>query len=411
MYIETGNDIKIPEGFTFTGFHTGFKKDRGSDTALIHSRKGVNWAGVFTRNRVRAHCVVRNEQVLDGGTPVRAIIANSGNANACTGKKGEEANNEMARAAADMVGCKSHEVLTASTGVIGVPLQAELFEAALQSQGNCLGSKKEQLFQAAEAIMTTDTVRKCASVTFTIGEKSYTITGMAKGSGMIHPNMGTMLGFICTDYPIPSTLLQSTLKLVVDDTFNMISVDGDTSTNDMVLLLAPPQLLRQESLTEGGEDLYSFRSALFALCKHLAVAIAADGEGASKLLRCSVNGASNLIQAKVLAKGVIGSSLVKCAFFGEDANWGRIIAAMGYSGADFDPDRVDISFKSFDGEKVIVLMKDGAPLPFSEEKASTILASEQIEITINLGEGSASATAWGCDLSYNYVKINGDYRT
>lgn len=409
MNILSDKEIKLPSGYTFCGFFSGFKKCGDADTAMICCPGGAQWAGVFTRNRVKAHCVVRNEQLLDSGGVVKAIIANSGNANACTGKAGEDANQALAREAAQFLGCEADEVLTASTGVIGVPLPTGLAATALEKGLGTPAAEPDRFLQAAEAIMTTDTVRKTASVSFSAGGRQYTLSGMTKGSGMIHPNMGTMLAFLCTDFPLPPSLLQSTLKLVVDDTFNMISVDGDTSTNDMVLLLSPAETYK--AMSEGSDDIYPFRSALHALCEYLAVSIAADGEGAGKLLRCSVSGASNLIEARRLAKGVIGSSLVKCAFFGEDANWGRIIAAMGYSGSEFDPDGVSIAFCRFDGSGEIHLMEEGSPVPFSEEDAAKLLGEKEIEIRINLHDGSASARAWGCDLSYEYVKINGDYRT
>jgi len=407
--LRTGADIQLPSGFSFAGYRGGIKKDK-LDTAVIVSQEPSNCAAVFTRNKVRAHCVVRNEKLVDRRETVKGIIVNSGNANACTGEEGEGNNERFAAAAAQHIGCKSEQILTASTGVIGVQLPIAEMEHAAGSIET--GSSGEHFLAAVDAIMTTDTRRKCVSCRFIAGGSSFTITGMAKGSGMIHPNMGTMLGFIVTDAPISAPSLQSSLKLVVDETFNMISVDGDTSTNDMVLLLCPPGDRGRFTCEQERMDfLSSFHSALYDICRYLAVEIARDGEGATKLLRCRVEGASSLQNARTLAKGVIGSSLVKCAFFGEDANWGRIIAAMGYSGADFNQKAVSISFRNFDGTRAITLMKRGTPVVFSEEEAKKILSQQEIEIFIGLEEGSASATAWGCDLTYDYVKINGDYRT
>jgi glutamate N-acetyltransferase / amino-acid N-acetyltransferase len=406
---------QLPDDYFFFGYPGGLKKDR-NDTALIYCERPCSWAGVFTRNSVKAHCVTRNESLLKKNQYIRAIAANSGNANACTGKEGAENNDRFAGAVASLLGCSPSEVLTASTGVIGVqlPMQKMEEQAAKVTMAEIKdkGHSKEKFISAAEAIMTTDTKRKCVSYSYNIGGTAITVSGIAKGSGMIHPNMGTMLSFICTDAVLPSSVLQSSLKIVIDDTFNMISVDGDTSTNDMVLLLAhAPEKEMSFQESEALEYISAFRKALMMVCRFLAVEIARDGEGASKLIRCRIEGASSIINARTIAKSVIGSSLVKCAFFGEDANWGRIVAAMGYSGADFNPNTVSIFFRNFEGSRSVALMGKGVPLPFSEEQASDLLAQDEIEIYISLEGGNASATAWGCDLSYDYVKINGDYRS
>lgn len=400
--MNTEADLKIPSGFHFSSLQSGIHGDR-LDTAIIYADSPCRWSGVFTKNRVKAHCVQRNSHLLDNGKPVRAIIANSGNANACTGSIGSEKNREMAHASSKVLDCDEEEVLTASTGVIGVQLPIEKIREGLKTLPPPEASAEAAL-SAAKAIMTTDTRVKAVSRTFSIADGEYTICGIAKGSGMIHPNMGTMLSFLCTDAPVSKSLLNSSLKTVVDETFNMISVDGDTSTNDMVLLLS--SAVHQECC-----DIAAFREALYEVCEALAIAIASDGEGASKLIECNVQGASSIKNARLLAKSVIGSNLVKCAFFGEDANWGRVLAAMGYSGADFASDGVKITFTNADHSKSLNMMANGSPQAFSEELASSILGESSIIIHIDLQDGSSSAKAWGCDLSYDYVKINGDYRT
>lgn len=408
----TDSEIVLPDGFSFGSYDAGIKKGK-KDTALILADAPCRCAGVFTRNSVKAHCVLRNSLLIsDESALFRGIAANSGNANACTGDEGSANNVRFSSAVAGSFAVSPHEILTASTGVIGVQLPIESVEAQSATAVSCLGRDKDHFLAAAEAIMTTDTRRKCASYRYRYKDETITVAGMAKGSGMIHPDMGTMLGFIVTDAVLPQAALQSSLKLVADDTFNMISVDGDTSTNDMLLLLAPGK--KHGHLTaESGQPEYiaAFRSALNEVCRHLAIEIARDGEGASKLLRCRVEGASSLQNARTLARQVICSSLVKCAFFGEDANWGRILAAMGYSGADFDPEGVSIAFRSFDQSESITLMEKGVPLRFDEARASAILSRDEIEIFIAMTGGIAAATAWGCDLTYDYVKINGDYRT
>ncbi len=406
------SEIQIPKGFSYGSYESGIK-GRRRDTALILADVPCSCAGVYTRNAVKAHCVVRNSELTTAeGTEVRAIAANSGNANACTGAEGYQNNLRFAAALSKVLGCLPEEVLTASTGVIGVQLPIEAMEDKARNTASVPDRSPEGFLSAAEAIMTTDTKRKCASYTYEFNGEIITLGGMAKGSGMIHPDMGTMLAFITTDAVLPASVLQSTLKLAADETFNMISVDGDTSTNDMLLILSPGgDKARINANGENTAYIAAFRKALFEVCRYLAVEIARDGEGAGKLLRCRVEGASSLSSARILAKEVIGSSLVKCAFFGEDANWGRIIAAMGYSGVEFRQEAVSISFRSFDGSKSVLLMKEGTPLPFSEEKASEILSEKEIEIYISMTGGSASASAWGCDLTYDYVKINGDYRT
>jgi glutamate N-acetyltransferase/amino-acid N-acetyltransferase len=408
----TDSDVRLPKGFSYGSYEGGIKNGH-RDTSLILADVPCTCAGVYTRNAVKAHCVVRNRNLTaDSDSRVRALTANSGNANACTGKEGQESNLRFASAVAKALGCRPEEVLTASTGVIGVQLPIESIEENAVNAGTTLGRSPDHFLSAAEAIMTTDTKRKCASFSYEFDGEIITISGMAKGSGMIHPNMGTMLAFITTDAILPSSVLQSTLRLVADETFNMVSVDGDTSTNDMLLILAPGTDAGTMKANGDNHDYAGFfRTALQEVCRYLAVEIARDGEGASKLLRCRVEGAASLSSARLLAKEVIGSSLVKCAFFGEDANWGRIIAAMGYSGVEFTEESVSISFRSFDQSKTVSLMKDGTPIVFSEEKASEILSEKEIEIFISMNDGSASATAWGCDLTYDYVKINGDYRT
>ncbi len=399
---------QIPKGFSATGF-SGRIKAEGPDMALILSDRPASSAGVFTQNRVKAACINWNRELI--GSPGRVVLVNSGNANACTGARGMQDNRLLAAEVAQGFNLDPQEVFLASTGVIGVPLPIENMLSALRGlpeSSEVPVASPEGLDKAARAIMTTDLQKKSAAYSFEVDGKTVTISGIAKGSGMIHPNMATMLGFIMTDAAIDASLLQHMLKNIVDASFNMISVDGDTSTNDMVLALAngasgvPVEAPDSQAWRE-------FTNGLSYVCQRLAIEIARDGEGATKLITTTVNGAVSLEDARTLARGVVGSSLVKAAFFGEDANWGRILAAMGYSGAAFDPNRVDIVLRSTRGE--VTMMQSGAPVPFDESKAATVLAEKEVEVIIRLYEGSGEATAWGCDLTYDYVKINGSYRT
>lgn len=399
--------ITAPVGFQAAGVSAGIKK-QGKDVALIYSEAPAHVGAVFTTNVVKAAPVLCTQQKVLRQPMARAVIINSGNANACTGAVGMEHAVQMCETTANGLRLAADEVLVASTGVIGVPLPIEQVCTGIQAASAELGSEAANASAAAEAIMTTDTFVKQVAVSVVIDQKTVTIGGMAKGSGMIHPNMATMLGFITTDAQMEPAALQQLLQATVEDTFNMISVDGDTSTNDTVLVLANGQA-GNEPLTVDHAEFPAFRDAFRFVCTFLAKQIVTDGEGASKLLEARVTGAASRADARKLVKAVLNSSLVKTAFFGEDANWGRILAAMGYAGAPFDPAKVSIAFTSDQGH--IALMEHGEPIQFDEEAASRILHERDIVIEISLGDGDASATGWGCDLSYDYVRINGDYRT
>ncbi len=399
--------VCAPKGFTASGVHCGVKKGSDpakKDLALILAQKECTAAAVYTTNRVKAAPLYVTMEHLEDGV-ARGIIANSGNANACAPLSHENAL-EMCALAAKATGLRPQDFLVASTGVIGVTLDTAPIRTGMDELVANLSETGSDA--AAHAIMTTDTVEKTCAMETTINGQTIRLGAIAKGSGMIHPNMGTMLCFITTDCAITSDLLQEALHYVVGRTFNRVTVDGDTSTNDMCCVLASglagnPQI---EWKDEGYEE---FQAALMELCTTLARAIAADGEGASRLVTCTVRDARNEDAAQRLAKAVVGSSLVKAALFGADANWGRVICAMGYSKAPFRPEYVDISFSSAAG--TLPVCKDGAGLAFDEAKAKEILTQDEVVIQVDLHEGDASATCWGCDLTYDYVKINGDYRT
>ena len=393
------------KGFTASGVHCGVRKNRTKrDISLIFSEKICSAAAVYTTNLVKgAPLIVTKKHLTDG--KAQAVICNSGNANTCNAN-GIEIAEKMSELLANELSINANDVVVASTGVIGQPLSIEPIANGipmLKKELSFDGSKN-----AAEGIMTTDTKLKEIAVEFTIGGKTCHMGGIAKGSGMIHPNMATMLVFITTDVAISSTMLQKALSSDIANTFNMISIDGDTSTNDMVTVLANG-LAENAEITEDSEDFKEFMKALNTVTVHLCRMIAADGEGATKLLECKVSGAKDEKTAKTVAKSVICSSLLKAAMFGADANWGRVLCAIGYSGAEVDVLKVDVSFSSKKGE--IAVCKNGAGVDFSEEKAKEILLEDEIEILVGLNSGDASATAWGCDLTYDYVKINGDYRT
>ena len=392
------------KGFKANGIHCGIRKNRTKrDLALIVSEKRAAAAGVYTTNLVKgAPNIVTKENISDGYAI--AAICNSGNANTCNAN-GIEIAKEMCCLTANALGVEANDIIVASTGVIGQPLDITPIKNGIPAlaEGLCYDGKL-----AAEGIMTTDTKLKEIAVSFTLGGKECKIGGIAKGSGMIHPNMATMLVFITTDTAISPEMLQKALSADIKTTFNMVSVDGDTSTNDMVTVMANG-MAENDMITAEGDDFDTFCKALNTVNMHLCRMIAGDGEGATKLLECSVSGASTEAVAKTVAKSVVCSSLTKAAMFGADANWGRVLCAIGYSGADVDVTKIDVSFKSNAGE--ILVCQDGAGVDFSEEKAKEILLCEEIEILINLNSGNASALAWGCDLTYEYVKINGDYRT
>ncbi len=397
--------ICAAKGFKASGIHCGIRKNRTKkDLALIVSDVPASAAAVYTTNLVKGAPLLLNMRNLSDGK-AQAIICNSGNANTCNAN-GIQIAKEMCALVSEATGIPAGDVVVASTGVIGQPLDITPIANGMTQLVSELSYEGGN--DAATAIMTTDTVSKEVAVEFEIGDKICRMGGIAKGSGMIHPNMATMLVFITTDCAIAPDMLQKALSGDIKNTFNMVSVDGDTSTNDMVTVLANGMAGNKE-ITEENDDFTVFMKALNTLTVNLCRMIAGDGEGATKLLECVVSGADDEETAKICAKSVICSSLLKAAMFGADANWGRVLCAIGYSGANVDVSRINVSFKSAKGE--ISVCENGAGVPFSEEKAKEILLEKEIDIVISVGDGKYSATAWGCDLTYDYVKINGDYRT
>ena len=396
--------ICAAKGFTAGGVHCGIRKNKTKkDLALIYSETKASAAAVYTTNLVKgAPLAVTKAHLLNG--KAQAVICNSGNANTCNAN-GIEVAEEMAKITADALNISEDDIIVASTGVIGLPLDITPIKNSIDTLVASLGNNSQD---AAEGIMTTDTVQKEVALSFEIGGVTCKIGGIAKGSGMIHPNMATMLVFITTDVAIAPEMLQKALSKDIQSTFNMVSVDGDTSTNDMVSVLANG-MAGNEEITSEGEAFDIFVKALNTITVHLCRMIAGDGEGATKLLECVVTGAKDEITAKTVAKSVICSSLTKAAMFGADANWGRVLCAIGYSGADVDVTKVDVSFTSLKG--TIPVCKDGSGIEFSEETAKEILLEKEITINVGLNSGEFTSTAWGCDLTYEYVKINGDYRT
>ncbi len=392
------------KGFTANGVHCGIRKNKTKrDIALIYSETKAAAACVYTQNKVKgAPLTVTKNNIEDGYA--QAVICNSGNANTCNAN-GVEVAEKTCQLTAKALNIDPKDVVVASTGVIGQPLDITPIANGIPALVEGLGDNS---LYAAEGIMTTDTMVKEIAVSFTAGGKTCRMGGIAKGSGMIHPNMATMLVFITTDVNITPFMLRNALRNDVQDTFNMISIDGDTSTNDMVTVLANG-MAGNDQIFDYGEDYDEFKKALNTVTRYLCRAIAKDGEGATKLLECKVTGAVDLENAKIVAKSVICSSLLKAAMFGADANWGRVLCAVGYSGADVDVLKTDVAFQSNAGK--IEVCKDGAGVEFSEEEAKKILSENEIQILIELNSGEGSATAWGCDLTYDYVKINGDYRT
>ncbi len=397
--------ICAAKGFKASGVHCGIRKNRTKkDLSLIYSETTATAAATYTTNLVKgAPLTVTKNHIADG--KAQAVICNSGNANTCNAN-GIEVAEKMCELLANELNVKASDVVVASTGVIGQPLPLEPIEVGVKPLVAALSENGSD--DAAEGIMTTDLVKKEIAVEFEIDGKVCRMGGIAKGSGMIHPNMATMLVFITTDVAISAEMLQMALSADIKNTFNMISVDGDTSTNDMVTVLANGMAGNKE-ITAEGEDFDAFMKALNSVNVYLCRMIAGDGEGATKLLECSVNGAKDEENAKIIAKSVICSSLFKAAMFGADANWGRVLCAIGYSGADVDINKIDVSFRSNKG--TIDVCKNGAGVEFSEEKAKEILLEKEIEILVTAGDGNGTAQAWGCDLTYEYVKINGDYRT
>ena len=404
MKLITGG-VCAAKGFTANGVHCGVRKNRTKkDLALIYSEVPASCAAVYTTNLVKGAPLEVTRRHIENGV-AQAVICNSGNANTCNAN-GIEIAEQMCELLGGELGIAPTDVVVASTGVIGQPLSIEPIKSGIPSL--VAGLSVDGCDAAAEGIMTTDTIKKEVAVEFEIGGKICRMGGIAKGSGMIHPNMATMLVFITTDTAIAPEMLKLALSTDIASTFNMVSVDGDTSTNDMVTVLANG-LAGNEPIDAEGEAFATFMQALNTVTVGLCRMIAGDGEGATKLLECTVSGANDLGTARTVAKSVICSSLLKAAMFGADANWGRVLCAIGYSGAKVDVHAVDVSFKSAKGE--ILVCRDGAGVAFSEELAKEILLEKEIEILVSLGDGDVSATAWGCDLTYDYVKINGDYRT
>lgn len=399
--------ITAPIGFDAAGLFTGVKRKR-KDLAMIKSERPCAYAGVFTKNIVQAAPVIWNRTLLSHKKNIQGIIINSGNANACTGKQGYEDTILMAKVFGEVAQISYDEVLVASTGVIGSLLPMTKITEGIRKIVPLANHSDEAADDAANAILTTDTFVKQKSIEIIIEGKPVRLAGMTKGSGMIHPNMGTMLAFITTDANISSELLNELLKNSVNDSFNMISVDGDTSTNDMVLVLANGMSETSE-LKKDSQGYQVFKEAFLALNQELAKLIIKDGEGATKFIEVTVKNIHDKKEARKMVHAIITSNLVKTAFFGEDANWGRILCALGYSGAEFDPNKVDLHYISESG--TICLLEHGKPLAFDEEFALAILKEKEIKVIVNCNQGDEQATGWGCDLSYDYVKINGEYRT
>ena len=412
---ETGMGIKIitggvtaARGFKAASTAAGIKYKDRQDMAMIYSQEPCRSAGTFTTNIVKAAPVKWDKNQVTSGAPARAVVINAGIANACTGEEGMGYCGQTAEAAALALGISAESVLVASTGVIGMQLPMDRITAGVKAMAPLLDGSLESGTGASRAIMTTDTKNKEVAVRFELGGTTVTMGGMCKGSGMIHPNMCTMLSFVTTDAAISKELLQEALSQDIQDTYNMISVDGDTSTNDTVLLLANG-LSGNKEITEKNEDYHTFCRALKIVNETLAKKMAGDGEGCTALFEVKVVGAETKEQAKILAKSVICSSLTKAAIFGHDANWGRILCAMGYSGAQFDPEKVDLYFESAAGKMQII--KDGVAVDYSEELATKILSQPHVTAVADIKMGEAAATAWGCDLTFDYVKINADYRS
>lgn len=408
MYEVIQGGVTAAKGFMAASTAAGIKYKNRPDMAMIYSTVPCRAAGTFTTNLVKAAPVKWDKNQVTGGADAQAVIVNAGIANACTGKEGMDYCARTAAAAAESLDIKADSVLVASTGVIGMQLPMDRIEAGIRAMAPELKGNLESGTKASKAIMTTDTKHKEAAVQVILGGMSVTIGGMCKGSGMIHPNMCTMLSFITTDAAISKELLQEALSEDIKDTYNMISVDGDTSTNDTVLLLASG-LAGNPEITEKNEDYKAFCEALNYINETLAKKMAGDGEGCTALFEVKIKGAQTKEQAKILAKSVITSSLTKAAVFGHDANWGRILCAMGYSGADFDPEQVDLYFESAAGKLQII--KDGVAVDYSEEQATKILSQQEVTAIADIKMGTEEAAAWGCDLTFDYVKINADYRS
>ena len=401
--------ICAPNGFLASATEANIKYKNRTDMAMIFSKVPAISAGVYTTNLVKAAPVLWDRKITDSETDVNAIVINSGIANACTKDEGMEYCRQSTKKAAFELGVEENSILVASTGVIGMQLPIDKICAGIESLSNSLEQSEKAANEAAKAIMTTDTVSKEIAIEFEISGKTVKMGAMCKGSGMIHPNMCTMLGFITTDVNISKELLLKTLRDDVVDTFNMVSVDGDTSTNDSLIILANGLAENEKIVDENSEEYKVFKSNLNFVTTTLSKMIAGDGEGATALFEVVVEGAKTKETARTLAKSVVTSSLAKAAIFGHDANWGRVLCALGYSGEKFDPDNMELYFESENGK--ILIYKDGVSVGFDEEKATKILSAKEVRALVKLNMGDFCATAWGCDLTFDYVKINADYRS
>ncbi len=400
--------VTAAKGFKATSCEAGIKYKNRTDMAFVYSDEPCVCAGTFTSNVVKAACVQWDQKIVSSGEPMQAVVINSGIANACTGKEGFDACEATAKAVEKCLGVKYSSVAVASTGVIGMQLPVDKLVAGVETMSKNLDGSIEAGTAASKAIMTTDTVNKEVAVSFEVGGKEVVLGGMSKGSGMIHPNMCTMLAFLTTDLVIEKALLQKAVSDVVKDTFNMITVDGDTSTNDTLLIMANG-LAENEPIAKKGEEYQTFKEALSFVCEYLAKKMAADGEGASKLFEAKVINAKCKEDARILSRAIVGSNLSKAAIYGCDANFGRFLCAMGYSGADFDQNDVELFFESANGK--LEVFHKGTPIVFDEDEALKIMQADAVTVFVNMNEGSEEATAWGCDLTYDYVKINADYRS
>ena len=408
MEILKEGGVTAPKGFKAASIAAEIKYKNRTDMAMVYSDVPCLAAGTFTSNVVKAACVLWDKEIVETKDFARAVVVNSGIANACTGKEGFDACRKTAEAVESALGVPADSCLVASTGVIGMQLPVDKLVNGVNGMAKILSDSKEAGSDAAKAIMTTDTIPKEVAVTFEVGGKTITLGGMSKGSGMIHPNMCTMLGFLTTDLSIEKSLLQEALRDVVQDTFNMITVDGDTSTNDTLLILANG-LAENEKITEKGADYETFVNALYYVCEFLAKKMAGDGEGATKLFEAKVVNAKSKEDARTLSRAIVASNLSKAAIYGCDANFGRFLCAMGYSGADFDQNDVELFFESKEGR--LQVFDKGTPIVFDEDVATKILGAAEVTIFVDMHEGEAKATAWGCDLTYDYVRINAEYTT
>lgn len=400
--------VTAAQGFEAASCEANIKYSGRTDMAMVFSKEPCECAGTFTSNVVKAACVQWDMQIVESGKPLHAVVINSGIANACTGKEGFDACEASARAVEDSLKVPYDSVAVASTGVIGMQLPVDKLVKGINAMSKTLDDSLGAGTAASKAIMTTDTVNKEVAVSFMAGGKKVTLGGMSKGSGMIHPNMCTMLAFITTDLSIDKVLMQEALCEVVADTFNMITVDGDTSTNDSLILMANG-LAGNDKITAKDEDYESFKEALFFVCRFLARKMASDGEGATKLFEAKVVNAKSKEDARTLSRAIVGSNLSKAAIYGCDANFGRFLCAMGYSGAQFDQNDVELFFESRAGR--LQVFDRGTPIDFDEEFAVKIMKEDEVTVFVDMHEGEAEAAAWGCDLTYDYVKINADYRS